>query len=402
MIQQTYVNPGIVSQEALVEGAVQGLLHLTGVPPGPTDVLLRQVKEPVPPGVPQGLENIWRAWRLLQEVYSPGVDPEVLVASAIQGMLQATGDPAALYMTREQYQRAQGIVTGEYEGIGAVVVQQQDLPIIVSVVAGGPSDRAGLGPGDRIVAVNGEPIDGLTLEEQVALVKGRQGTQVRLLVLKPNGGLREMRLTRSTVPVASLGAQVLPQEIGYLVISYFTDKTGEQFTLALQDLLKEGIEALILDLRGNRGGAIKAAATVASQFVERGPLFYEIDSGGQRKDWSATPGGLAVHLPLAVVVDEETMSIAEAVAHALQDTGRGQVFGTQNLGTGTLQSFKELTDESALYVSTSRWYTPQGEAMKGKGVEPDVVVELTPRGTDLEGDSQVEEAYLYLQALIQG
>ena len=187
-----------------------------------------------------------------------------------------------------------------------------------------------------------------------------------------------------------------------MLVIRMTDTTGAQFRDALAQLLDVPIKALVLDLRNNPGGSMSAAVTLMSQFVDSGLAYYQVDNDGQRKDWPVEEGGLALELPLAVLVDQQTLSAAEAIAGALQDHRRARLFGNQTFGKGTLDAFQELPGGGALYVPVARWYTPLGRNVQGNGLEPDVPVRLSAEDIEQNRDSQLQKAYQYLQSRVEG
>lgn len=367
--------------DAVIEHAIQEMVTAASV--GESSDLSERIdvySARPPTSVPEGLGDIWRAWRILHSDY-PDAPPDLLARAAIAGLSGEVGDRALRYLSEEEYAGARDFFAGDsYEGIGAYVDKIDGFPIILEPFLGGPAEEAGLQVGDRILAVAGQSVEGLTLDEVVDLVKGPSDTVVTIEVL----GLddlepRTVDVTRRVVPGTSVYAQVLDDEaqIGYIRLVRFHRTTGEDFRTVLESLLERGIQGLILDMRNNPGGSLQAATEVTSQFVSDGLVMYEVSNDGQRSDWATLRGGLALDLPLAVLVNANSASAAEVVAGALQDHERADIYGERTYGKGSVQTFQELSDGSALYLTISRWHTPNGQQIEGLGIESDVAVPLT-------------------------
>jgi carboxyl-terminal processing protease len=202
------------------------------------------------------------------------------------------------------------------------------------------------------------------------------------------------------VEIPSVRAELLPGAIGYISISEFKGNTGEQLIRTLETSKMRNMLALILDLRSSAGGSVEAAQQVVSQFLPPGGLFvYEIDQGGKRRDWPILEEGLAVKaLPMVVLVNEDTLGVAEAVAGALQEAGRAALMGTRTAGKGSINTLVKLTDGSAIYLPTSRWYSPSGRLLEGTGITPDAWVPLQPEDRGFGRERQFNQAYEYLNS----
>ncbi|MBI2873092.1 MAG: S41 family peptidase [Chloroflexi bacterium] len=400
VLDESYVKTGSVSTERLAGGAIEGMLEMAETSPYPLLTRLDEVKGDLPKDVPQGLEDVWRTWVLLL-MQKPELDPEAVARSAVDGMALAVGDPLVEVLNAKDYERAREFFEGGYQGIGAVVGEQGDHHIIAAIMSGGPAEQAGLEPGDSILAVNEESADGLTVEELVQRVRGPEGSEVVLTVLREGwAGPREVRVVRGTVQMPTVAGRLLPDNIGYLYIGRFSDNTGQEFLKELRALLDGGARALVLDMRSNPGGSLAGVVDIVSQFVRQGLVYYEMDNDGTRTDWPVKEEGTALGIPLAVLVDEQSASAAEIVAGALQDHHRGRLFGEQTYGKGTLNSFRQLDSGLAIYVAVAHWYTPEGRAIQGQGITPDEGVRPTIDDLRLGRDPVVEAALRYLKAQV--
>ncbi len=355
----------------------------------------------VPSGIPDGLEDVWRAWQVLQRDY-PDASVEDLTEAARRGLIVEEDKTSPLdFLNESQYDDAQTFFSdSSYEGIGATVRDVGDAAVISEVFLGGPAEMAGLQPGDRILTVNGVSVDGASLDEIVETVKGDEGTEVVLEIQRPfdaPGEVLTYTIVRDVVPT-SMEVHVLGEDselppIGYIRIQRFHGRTGADFRDALQTLLDRDIEALVLDMRSNPGGALSGAVEVISQFVPSGLAMYEITNDEERIDWRVKSGGLATDIPVAVLVNGYSASAAEVVAGALQDYGRASLYGSPTYGKGSVQVFQELSDGSALYVTVSQWHTPSGRQIQSVGIAPDYLVPMTLEDHILNRDRALIIAY---------
>ena len=355
----------------------------------------------IPSGIPTGLENVWRAWQVLQREY-PEASVEDLTEAARRGLFVQEDKSTPLeFLSENQYESAQTFFSGSsYEGIGASVALVGDAAVISEVFFGSPAEKAGLQSGDRILTVNGMSADGVPLDELVSIVKGDEGTEVLLEIQRPWNGIGDpMTFTvvrgvvATSLEVHVLGDNTDLPPVGYIRIVRFHGGTGEDFRNALTTLLDRNIEALILDMRSNPGGALSGAVDVISQFVPEGLAMYEISNDGQRIDWDLDSGGLATNIPVAVLVNRYSASAAEVVAGALQDHSRAALYGDTTYGKGSVQTFQELSDGSALYITVASWYTPSGRQIQSVGIEPDYFVPLTLEDHLLQRDRPLIVAY---------
>ncbi len=340
---------------------------------------LPTISSPAPPSVPDGLQDVWRAWRLLKVDYAD-LSTESFSRAAIAG-LGADSDPALRYLSPDEFEDILDYFAGDtYEGIGAFVTESERGPMIDEVFTDEPADKAGLVEGDVILSVDGVSTDGLELERIVEIVKGPLGSNVELLVLsKGETAPRTVVITRATVPGPSLRSEILDGEIAYIWLFRFHRESGDEFHKKLRSLIDQGIRGLVLDMRENPGGSLGSASQIASEFLSDGIVMYEISNNGERQDWAVRYGGLAPELPLVVIVSGGSASAAEVVAGALQAHRRARLFGSTTYGKGSVQTFRQLSDGSALYITIARWYTPDGEAIQNRGITPDVSIPVLRR-----------------------
>ncbi|MBA7627665.1 Carboxy-terminal processing protease CtpA [subsurface metagenome] len=352
------------------------------------------------PELPAEFNALGEAWELLSEDYvnKDALDPEELSRGAIEGMLEALGDPYTSYL--ESYQVAWSDLEGSFEGIGAIVSMEDGELTVVSPIAGGPAERQGVRSGDKILEVDGEPTSEMNLMEAVLKVRGDKGTTVTLLILHQGETTPvAIEIVREEIKLDSVYLDMLPDDIAHIQITHFAERTPVELTEALNSALQSDAWGIILDLRGNPGGLLDVVVDVADEFLDGGIILYAANGEGDIiEDFPASSGGLATDLPLIVLVDGGSASGSEVLAGALQDHERATLIGTITYGKGSVNILHELSDGSALYVTTARWLTPDLHLIEGVGLTPDIEVEITAEDIASGQDPQLESAIEYLQA----
>ena len=351
------------------------------------------------PELPDEFNALRDIWNILSDDYvnNEALDPEELSKGAIEGMLEALGDPYTSYI--ENYDLAVSGLQGSFEGIGAVISVKNSELTVVSPIAGGPAERQGVRSGDKILKVDGEPTSNMSLTEAVLKIRGEKGSTVTLLILHQDENTPvEVEIIREEIEIDSVYLDMLPDNIAHLQLTYFAEKTPGEFTTALNNALQSGALGIILDLRGNSGGYLYVVADVASEFLDGGIVLYEADNAGDIiEEWTASTGGLVTDMPLVVLVDGGSASGSEVLAGALQDRGRATLIGTKTYGKGSVNVLHQLSDNSAIYVTTARWLTPDRHLIEGKGITPDIEVEITEEDISSGRDPQLESAIEYLE-----
>ena len=325
------------------------------------------------------------AWNLVQDHYvdRSAVDSTKMAYAAIGAMLDTLGDVGhTRFLSPDALREEEDLLSGKLEGIGAEVTIQNGQPTIVTPIPGSPAQQAGLRPGDVIQRVNGQGTTGLTLEQVLSLVRGPADTTVTLTVVhKGETTSVDIPIVRAKITIPSVSWALLPgTSVAHVLVHQLAEHATDELTAALGDAQAKGATAVILDLRNDPGGFRDEAVGVASQFLKEGDVLLEQDSQGHRTNFPVKPGGTALDLPLAVLVNEGTASAAEIVAGALQDHQRGPIVGETTFGTGTVLSTYQLSDGSAVLLGTAEWLTPNGRQIWHHGIAPDVTVAL-PAGT---------------------
>jgi carboxyl-terminal processing protease len=323
------------------------------------------------------------AWNTIEQVYvdRASVKSKQIVYGAISGMVDSLGDTGhSRFLTPEMVKQEQNMVKGKLEGIGAELEVKNSQIVIVAPIDDSPAQKAGLKPGDIILKVNGEDVGGLLLEQVVPRILGPPGTRVSLTILQPSTGLiRDVDLIRARITIKSVTWHDLPgTAVTHLRIAIFSKGTSKDLKEALIAIEQNGPKGVILDLRNNPGGLFDEAVYVASQFLASGNVVLVKDAKGKITAIPVKSGGLALTLPMAVLINEGAASAAEIVAGALQDGHRASLVGEKTFGTGTVLEDFPLTDGSSLLLATDEWLTPDGHVIWHRGITPDVVVPLPP------------------------
>lgn len=329
------------------------------------------------------------AQRLLARYYISDLpDQRTLERGMIHGMVGKLGDPYTIYLEPTEHELQTDDLTGEYAGIGAYLSRGEDRRIHLVPFLEGPAAKAGILEGDVLIAVDHELIDeDASLESIQAMVRGPVGTTVSL-TLAPRSPVDDSLIfdvIRETFPIPSVTGYILPNQtdIGVIFINLFSEKTPEEVELTYQNLIDRGAKYFVLDLRGNVGGLLESAVTVARFFLPDGMVLIEVRRSGTKEDYIVQSPGKASDIPLVVLVNENTASAAEVLAAALQENERGPVIGTRTFGKGSVQLILELDDGSSLHVTSSRWQTPKGNMLDGHGLQPDLPVSVEESDIDV-------------------
>lgn len=320
-------------------------------------------------------------------VVPEAVNSAALEQGAIGGQIDALGDTHTIYITPEDYQSGFDIISGSFEGIGANVDQDPTTGeiTIVTPFRGSPAEKAGVLPGDVILAVDGESTEGWSVQDAVQVIRGAEGTEVTLTVRHTNRETEDITITRGTIVIPTVFAHDAQDASGnpvsgiaYIEIQQFTDQTVTDLRKELNRIVDAGYKGLVLDLRRNPGGGLDATVNVADMFLDGGTVLTQVDRNGSETVYDAESGGEAVDLPVVILVSGGSASGSEVLAGALQDHGRAKLVGTQTFGKGSVNHIRELSNGGALYVTIARWLTPNGTLIEGVGIGPDVPVELSP------------------------
>jgi carboxyl-terminal processing protease len=332
--------------------------------------------------------KFYRALQIVKARYVEEVPMDTLMTGAVKGMISSLGDPHSIYMDAKLYKEFMIETEGSFGGVGIVLGVKEKTLTVVSPIEGTPGDKAGIKSGDQIVKIDGKDTKDMALDEAVSKIRGPEGTQVTLGI-KRGEEIKDYTLTRSNIQIKTVNGKMLPDNIGYIRISMFNENTGSDFSRKYQELEKEGMKGLILDLRDNPGGLLEESVKVAGKLVPKGPVVSVVTRDGQRETHSSKLE--AVKYPLAVLVNGGSASASEIVAGAVQDTAAGTLVGVKTYGKGSVQTILRLDSDTAMKLTIAKYLTPKDRSINGIGIEPDVKVE-TPELREGAKDTQLDKA----------
>jgi carboxyl-terminal processing protease len=385
LLHANYVDP--LDDPALAEGALHGMLRSVTEPlfdfPIPSiDSNATDTDELFVP--------FWDTWTLLHETFPDSLDDDQLMESALSGMVETIGDPNTDYFGPDAWGRINEDISGEYEGIGAIVAQDEVTGglELISIFEGSPAEGAGLRPGDQIVEVEGQDVTVLSQSEIIALVRGPAGTPVRLGILRPDEpDILTIDVVRDRINTPSVTSELLENNIGYVRLGRFDVDTDADMRAALQEMDANTLDGLILDMRSNPGGFKLTSIEVASAFIESGTILIERGPGFETPSM-ALGNVIAPDVPMVVLVDQGSASASELVAGAFQDHERALIVGMPTFGKGSVQIWPTLINGGGLRITISRWYTPDGNSVDDSGIIPDIEVPYEPEEISGDPDNQ--------------
>jgi carboxyl-terminal processing protease len=373
------------------------------------------------PGTPADEAELWApfwdAYRAITDQFVGTVDEKRLVEGAIDGMVTSLDDRWSQYLTSQEYRDSLQGISGRFSGIGA---EMQGRPAaggepctplgpacrltVLSTVPGAPAEKAGILPGDAVIAVDGAPLDGLTADDATGKIRGPKGTPVTLTIARGSEPARDVAIVRDYIARPEVQSKTLADgTVGYVRLTGFSDSASKAFAAAVADLSAQGVKKFVVDIRGNPGGFVSAARDIASQFIASGPIYFQEDARGDRVAVEAKPGGAATgaDVRVAVLIDGNSASASEIVAGALQDTGRATLVGSRSFGKGTIQEWLPLpNDMGGMRLTVLKWLTPDGRWIHDTGIEPDVTVDAgaAAAGDSATGDATIDRALEVLGA----
>lgn len=319
-------------------------------------------------------QRVRQVYDVVGQWHKDGADVDKFVSGAIQGGLEALGDPYTNYYNNEDFADFLESLNGSFSGIGAYLEMDGPYVIVSSPIKGSPAAQAGLASGDRILEAGGVPLVGASTEKAVKLIRGVAGTTVTLKIERPSEKRTlTLTITRAQISIPEIEYKMLDKQVGYIQISSFGDDAVSDFYGAVDKLKAEGAKGLVVDLRQNGGGYLHAAVQIASAFVPKGePVVWEVGKDGQSSKLST---GRLINMPAAVLVDNGSASASEVLAGAIQDYKAAPLVGVKTFGKGTVQQILTLSSGGGMKVTTAEYLTPRERHVHGIGLMPDYVVE---------------------------
>jgi len=345
----------------------------------------------------EDLRRFTDVYMRIKRNYVSEVDDRDLLDNAIKGMLSGL-DPHSAYLDEKEFQDLQVGTSGEFGGLGIEVGMEDGFVKVISPIDDTPASRAGIRAGDLIIRLDDTPVKGMTLSDAVNMMRGKRGTDITLTIMREglDSPLR-ITVTRDVIRVQSVRWEELEPGFGYVRITNFQARTARDLVKAVESLRESGpLQGLVLDLRNNPGGVLNGAVGVSDAFLDKGLIVY---TEGRLQEsqfrYTASPGDVASGAPIVVLVNEGSASASEIVAGALQDHKRAVIMGSQTFGKGSVQTILPLAQNTAIKLTTARYYTPLGRSIQAEGIEPDIKVEpLTLARSEESSATRISEANL--------
>jgi len=341
------------------------------------------------------LEPFFQAWEIVHDQYlEQPVNDIDLMQGSIRGMMESLGDPYSTYLDPAQFNEQNSPLEGEYTGIGAWVDTSGEFLVIISPMPNSPAEDVGLEPGDEVVKIDNQDVTDLDPSLVLRKILGPADTQVLITIAREGEpDLLEFEITRAVISIPSVESELINGHIGYIKLYTFGVNSYDEFSLAVTQLLEQGAENIIVDLRNNTGGYVDSAIDITSIFLKDKIVLIEEWGDKTTKDYVTTKDAITLDTPLYILVNEGTASASEITAGALQDHNRAILIGTTTFGKGLIQNWIPLKGENgAVRVSIAHWLTPHGRQIQGLGLLPDIEIEFTEDDYYEGIDTQLEKA----------
>jgi carboxyl-terminal processing protease len=355
-----------------------------------------EITNKFPPDGKLDFSLFWEVWDLLNSTYlERPIDQKKMMYGAISGMVNSLGDPYTSFLPPDVNESFMDSMGGRYEGIGAELSLKDGNLIIVSPFDGSPAKNAGAKPGDKILQIDDKSTAGMDVSEAVALIRGDSGTTVKLVLQTGTEAPREVIVTRGVITVSSVTWEDKGDGTAYIRISRFgTDTNTEWDRVASEVNVKmPELDAIIVDVRGNPGGYLESAIHISEDFFRDKTVLYEETSMGEQIPFKTSKVGVFKDVPAVfVLIDQGSASASEILAAALRDNIGAKLIGEKSFGKGTIQDAKDFNDNSGLHITIAKWLTPKKEWVHGKGLEPDIKVEITDEDLSNGVDAQLNKA----------
>lgn len=337
----------------------------------------------------KGLSDFTRALSIIEKNYVDEISSEELARSAIKGMFDSL-DPYSAYLSPDSFRNLEIGTMGEFEGVGIEITIREGLVTVISPIEGSPAEEAGMKPGDVIVSIDGRSMEKTNAVEALDLIRGRAGSRITLSVRREGeDGVRDFAIVRRVVKLRSVKSRLVEKDIGYIKLSQFHRSSADEFLVSYEKLETENgakLGGLVVDIRNNPGGLLEQALALCDMFMDEGMILnVRGRSPHSSREYFARKGAEISVPSVAVIVNRGSASASEVLAGALKENGRAKLVGTKTFGKGSVQSVMELGGGAGVKITTARFFTPDGDVIGDRGIEPDVVVEDRGRdGADLQ------------------
>jgi carboxyl-terminal processing protease len=341
----------------------------------------------------------WKTWQVLNEkhINAEEVDSKERLWSSIEGLAASFNDPYTVFFPPKESKEFQEEISGNFEGVGMEVGMKEEKITVVAPLKGTPAEKAGVQPGDLILAIDETPTFGMTIDEAVKLIRGERGTAVTLTVLRGDEqNSREISIVRDRIQIPTLETENRRDGVFVISLYNFSANVQNDFKRALSEFAISGSEKLIVDVRGNPGGYLDASVEIASYFLPSGKVVVrEVGNKGEELNIFRSKGYdilTGTDTEVVVLINQGSASASEILAGALSENGVATLVGETTFGKGSVQEVVQITPDTTLKVTIAEWLTPNGTSISEGGLDPDVLVEYEPSETDLEYDNQLERA----------
>ncbi|MFH1036768.1 MAG: S41 family peptidase [Patescibacteria group bacterium] len=353
------------------------------------------------------LSLLWETWNELENKYvdKGDLDVQKMIFGAISGMVSSLGDPYTIFFSPDESKIFKEDVRGIFEGVGMEVGVRNGQLQIIAPLENTPAQRAGLRAGDKILEIDGTSTSGMTSEVAVSLIRGKRGTDVKLLIMREGWEeSKEFVLTRELIEIPSLKLEIREiggERVAYLTLYQFSENASFDFNVAANNILNSSAKKIILDLRNNPGGYLEVAQFIAGWFLPEGQVVVTEDfgSGKIKQDYKADGPSDFADYPMVVLINEGSASASEILAGALRDNRNIQLIGQKSFGKGSVQELIDLSDGASVKITVAKWLTPKGVLITDVGLEPDVSVEITDQDYEEGKDPQLDKAIEIIQSL---
>lgn len=342
-------------------------------------------------------EKLFEVRNDLYKYYYGNIDDNVLIEGAIKGMTESLNDPYTVFMNKKEFQSFSDQTEGNYYGIGIQVMAKENNIVVVDVFDNSPAKQMGIVSGDIIQKVNKTAVNGKNLDKAVSLIKGKENTEVTLNLYREGKGSFDLNIKREKVDINTVSGEMIDNNVAYIQVNMFDENTAKNFKDELNKLNTQGMKSLIVDLRDNPGGILDQCVDMVSNFVPKDKVIVStIDKYKNKKEYKSKGGDFS-KLPVTILTNENTASASEIFSGALKDYKLATIVGEKTYGKGVVQTILDTGDSTALKVTISKYYTPNGNDINKKGIKPDVEVAypdtLKQSAYDRSKDPQFSKAY---------